>query len=305
MSLLVDSVGSLLAQPTWWSALKTALPHGLIRAAVVQQSTIAIPMLIETFEHRDLKVRAAACQALGEIGAPAVPALIEVLEDEERVLCGRCTERACACRALGLTGVADAIPILLETLRDRHAEVRAAACTALGQIGDTQSLPALCRALEDAESQVRRSACEALGLIGDTNTVPALIRVLGDVNETVRAAACWALGRIGDANAAPALRIHADYLSEARIALYCLDALETPLEAAVEQVLAYPQWWSVIIRALPEERVQSALKLFAESALPLYTLATTDSDPEVRRIAAEALERIEALNTPTQESGSA
>lgn len=292
MSLLVDSVGALLAQPTWWPALKTALPNGLIRAAVVQQSTIAIPMLIETFEHRDTNVRAAACQALGEIGAPAVPALIEVLEDEERVLCGRYIERACACQALGLIGVTDAIPILLEALRDRHAEVRAAACTALGQIGDAQAVPALCRALEDEEWQVRRSACEALGLIGDTNPVPALIRVLGDVDETVRAAACWALGRIGDINAAPALRIHADYLSEARIALYCLDALETPLEEAVGMALKQPQWWGVLIRALPEERIVCAIKASHEAILPLLILAAKDSCAYVRRVACEILGEI-------------
>jgi hypothetical protein len=74
---------------------------------------------------RSGEVRWAAAQALEKIGPPALPALIQALQDEE-----------------GL--------------------VREAAAEALGAIGDPQATPALIQALQDEEGEVRRAAAKAL-----------------------------------------------------------------------------------------------------------------------------------------------
>jgi HEAT repeat protein len=51
---------------------------------------------------------------------------------------------------------------------------------ALGKIGDPQALPALLEALKDENGYVRRAAAEALGEIGDPQAVPALLEALKD-----------------------------------------------------------------------------------------------------------------------------
>ena len=110
--------------------------------------------------------------------------------------------------ALGAVGT-PAVPLLIQALGDWDEDVCRAAAEALGAIGDPQAIPALIQALGDDESWVRAAAARALGAIGDPQAVPALIKALGDwgdlLSESVRFAAAWALGAIGDPQAVPAL----------------------------------------------------------------------------------------------------
>jgi HEAT repeat protein len=74
--------------------------------------------------------------------------------------------------------------------------VRRAAAEALGKIGDPQAVPALMEALKDRDEDVRKAVAEALGEIGDPQAVPALLETLKDEDEDVRWAATMALWKL-------------------------------------------------------------------------------------------------------------
>lgn len=95
--------------------------------------------LIEAF-HGDRLVAGAAVEALVEIGAPAVPALIEALQDAE-------------------------------------AQVRWHAAKALSRLADARATEALINALDDPNYGVRWLAAEGLVAIGPT-VIEALLRAL-------------------------------------------------------------------------------------------------------------------------------
>ncbi|MFZ8842411.1 HEAT repeat domain-containing protein, partial [Thermoflexus sp.] len=175
-----------LQDEEWWVCRAAARALGQIGPP-------AVPALIQALRDEDRDVRWMAAWALGEIGDPqATPALTEALKDKESLVCWM------AAWALGKIGV-PALPALLEALQDKDEEweVRYAAALALGQIGDPQATPALIQALRDENLVVRWAAAEALRKIGDPQALPALLEALKDEDEGVRRAAAEALGQIG------------------------------------------------------------------------------------------------------------
>lgn len=76
-----------------------------------------------------------AAQALGQIGEPAIPALIKALGDEST------TVKSYAGMALGQIGE-PAVPALLEALGDESLDVRSYALLALTQIGTPEAVKA-------------------------------------------------------------------------------------------------------------------------------------------------------------------
>ena len=96
-----------------------------------------------------------------------------------------------------------AVPALINALQDKNESIRASAAYALGDIGSAaqEAVPALTQALPDESTWVRRHATEALGLIGQSaqNTVPALIDLLYDEHYWIRDNAARALARLGPA----------------------------------------------------------------------------------------------------------
>ena len=103
------------------------------------------------------KQEAAARRRLTEIGSPALPQVIPLLNspNDEVVL------RAVA--VLEAIGDPVAVDPLIPHLSDRRYSVRARAARALGRIGDPRARLALMRALKDREPEVRRAARAALG----------------------------------------------------------------------------------------------------------------------------------------------
>jgi len=100
---------------------------------------------------------------------------------------------------------APAVPALLECLGDADSGIRIKAVLMLMDIGDTSAVPALVEHLCDEYWGVRRAAAEALDRIAGASAVPAIIECLGDEDEDVREVVAWVLGRIGDASAVPTL----------------------------------------------------------------------------------------------------
>jgi HEAT repeat protein len=154
-----------------------------------------IASLVSDLGSDDWSVRLSAAKAIGGMGssgAPAVPALIEVLEDKSESI-GRGTVAVAVAEALGRIGpeAADAVPVLGLALSDGSAAVRRAAADALGRIGVVQeaSLGALIKALGDGEANVRLAAAQALGsldLDGNAEAIAALIEATDEPSLVVR-----------------------------------------------------------------------------------------------------------------------
>lgn len=116
-----------------------------------------------------------AARMLGEIGdTSAIPALIQVLKDKDRLVRWRAVD------ALGEIGDASAVPALIETLQDEDAFVHRKTADALGMIGPL-AVPFLIEALTLKRVRVRRQVAEALGRIGNAQTLP----------RKILACSCW------------------------------------------------------------------------------------------------------------------
>ena len=102
----------------------------------------------------------------------------------------------------------EAIPILIELLKDADAFIRLDAAYALGFIGTEAraAVPHLILLLKDQDATVRNNAAYALGLIGADadRVVPELVKLIRDRDARVRFNAAEAIGRFGRA-AVPAL----------------------------------------------------------------------------------------------------
>ncbi len=161
------AVCAVLGVILWWGwdvqgpSLSAAEPHS------------EIAQHLHALQDEDYHVRWQALEALGKLGpdsAPAVPALIDALDDEY------CRYRAI--HVLGQIGsaAAPAVPMLVDRLtvtlanaeyRDRETEVAGIIWT-LGRIGPPAmaALPVLRQALRDADSNIRYEAAHAVGELG-------------------------------------------------------------------------------------------------------------------------------------------
>ena len=145
---------------------------------------------------------------------PAIPALVELLEDAEPVLPEVCREDhrrwwgdeqpitpgEAAARALVHIGSASLDP-LIKTLASPVAVARRNAAWALGALDDQRAVTPLVGSLKDSDTNVREQASWALGAIDDARAVQPLINALNDTSPRVRRQAAWALGAIDDASA--------------------------------------------------------------------------------------------------------
>ena len=132
-----------------------------------------------------------AAYALGSIGKPAIPTLIEALRQESKVAWNRNIDRGDFTNPsqldtiYGLAAAGEsAVPALTEVLSDMDWWTRAGAAAALGCMGEPAhgAVPALIEALQDDSEWVRRNAADTLGNIGPSarSAVPALIEALRD-----------------------------------------------------------------------------------------------------------------------------
>jgi HEAT repeat protein len=91
------------------------------------------------------------------------------------------TEQEAAKDALGRIGAA-AVPPLIDALRDRDPAVRLKAIEVLGRMGEDAgaAVPELVRLLDDPDIDVRKAAARTLGRIGPAaqTAVPSLMRKL-------------------------------------------------------------------------------------------------------------------------------
>ena len=117
-----------------------------------------------------------ASAALGDIGAPAVDALIPVLRS------GDPEAESGALSSLQIMGEAarPALPAVLDYVSREAAPDRATAFRVLGQLGGSDAVQALTRGLDDSSEFARDAAIAALGHIGPAaiSAEPRLVALL-------------------------------------------------------------------------------------------------------------------------------
>lgn len=170
--------------------------------------------VIEMLRSPDPVVRvgvACARNVFNASAAPAIPALVALLEDAEPVAPEVCREDhrrwwgdehpitpgEAAARALVHIGSASFDP-LIETLASPAAVARRNAAWALGALDDPRAVTPLIGSLKDSEPNVREQAAWALGAIGDARAAAGLTLSLQDTEARVRRQSAWALGAIAD-----------------------------------------------------------------------------------------------------------
>lgn len=260
----------------------------------------AVPALIELLrgieKSRRTEISAElsfdACEALGRIGAPAVPALMKQLRDQDVDI------RKHAVWALWRMGpqAKAAVAVLAEVSRDDNNDLRAFAVAALGKIGPAAggAVPALIERLQDSDAKMRKSAAYALGSIGPAakHAVAALIATLKDEEDPVRETAAWALGKIGpDAKAATPALIEAAKTDAHGLVAEALGRIGPEAKAAV------PTLVTLLEQAQAPTRIKAALAHWRitaneKPAVTVLMAALMDDDSTVRCDAADALGEI-------------
>ena len=222
-------------------------------------------------------VRAAAGEALGRLGAPAMPVLLEALR-------GRHVKtRETAIGALGVVGGPAAVATLGDMVADDRSSVRQAAVAALVRAADRDAIPALSRALAHRDPTTRRCAADAMGSLGGSAAVDGVMSALADSDRTVRDAAVRALANIGTPEAASAL-------------VSGLERGDRELQAAIGAALKSFDWTPVgasgrVVHAVLHGRFDEATAQGAAAVAPLVAMVA-DRDPAMRRSALEALGRL-------------
>ncbi len=162
---------------------------------------LSLGQLLEELKKHDWVVNGRTADALAQIGAEAVPSLLQALESEDGYV------RNGAAIALGKIGGKDCIQPLLRALQwrddrvnedDEDLEARMSAAAALGKSRD----PALCEPLLaeldkilESDPSLATVIAEALGEIGDTRAIPALAKL----SEHGDPAVSFALAQLGPA----------------------------------------------------------------------------------------------------------
>ncbi|MDP2599689.1 MAG: HEAT repeat domain-containing protein [Deltaproteobacteria bacterium] len=150
------------------------------------------PHLVRALWDKNVKVRSAAAWAVGNIGGPkAVGALGIILKNEKEDKEVR-EHAAGAMVRIGLASVPELITILQN---EKSVDIKLKAISILGGIGSEakDAVPVLIQTLKDPVLKVRKEASMALSSIG-RDAVPLLIEALKNDNAHVRLGAVEALG---------------------------------------------------------------------------------------------------------------
>jgi HEAT repeat protein len=161
----------------------------------------------------DRMIEQPAIDALVQIGAPAVPALMVAIRERDRWYA--------ATTALARIGT-PAIPSLIDLLQ--HAPFGNFAFHALTEMG-TLAVPGLITALAHPHDEVRMWAATAFSYLADVRARDALLVALGDSDWMVRESAVRALGKLGDGTVGPHIHSLQQHDPDQRVRSAATDAL--------------------------------------------------------------------------------
>jgi HEAT repeat protein len=284
VTALLERVGADRGQP------RIAIARALWR---IEKHPKCVDALTETLNDSDPSVRAAAANALREIGAAAksaYPSLVELAKDPD-------VDVRCAAVAAVVVVQGDpkaTVAALRAALNDANIQVRAAAAAATGGLRESAAdlVPVLIDLLKDKDNaNVRRAAMRGLGNIGPSAkaAVTDLVGLLSDDEQRLRGDAARALVQIG-VDSVPALRVAAGS-ENAYVRLHAVNALGalTPKAPAAAEAL---------VRALKDEdgqiRLQAAMFLANHQAAadvnrPIAVMIQSLVDASLRQQASQSL----------------
>ena len=252
----------------------------------------AVPILESLLNHKDLRIRLRAIEALTKIGpdaVDAVSALTAQLKDSNSEI--RC-DAAKALRGIGL-GAAIAIPALAVLLNDDTAIVRSYAAFALGNLGP-RAVSFLIPVLNDKAESVRLGGATALGEIGQEAQIAIsdLLPLLQDNSARIRKAAAISLAQIDPKSEAvieSIVRSVKDDDTDVRCgiahALGCIGPVTADVIPALMLLLADA-------RMLVQDSASQSLRGIGRPAVPALIKALEDADQGFRLRVARVLAKI-------------
>jgi HEAT repeat protein len=240
----------------------------------------------------DPDVRAAVATALGQLGKPALPAVLKALASEDADLR---FHAASALREMGPVGL-PAFAQLVERLKDADLDVRMAAASALGQIGDARAVEPLTALIPAGGPRLRRQAIKALGDLGARSkpAVPLLVTALKDPDRGVREAATGALWHVGKPSVTGLIGLlkEKDNDTETRVrAVVVLGLIGKDAEEAVPALTTAVKDKDAYVR-LYAIRALGRMGAAAKPAIKALRDARKDEEPKIREAADEALGKI-------------
>ncbi|KXK14774.1 MAG: HEAT repeat-containing PBS lyase [Chloroflexi bacterium OLB14] len=276
------------ASPHLIKSLQTA--HPLIRGRVAEVFGIskdknAIPVLLEALHGEFYTVRSRSAIALGQIGdAKVIPNLIPLLKDKEDEV------RIGACVALGLFKNASTFEKIADVLLDDpKIEVRQAAAKALGDSQHPNAIPYLLEALRDSfwwfeREDIVKDLLNAIENMG-AEAVEPLIEALSDKEKTVRKYSAMLLGKLKDARAIEELGMTLYDLHD-QVSLTATESLAQIGEASIPvltEALTHPEL------SVREHAVIGLGKIQSERVIPFLVEMLKDPVRDVQKQAIQAL----------------
>jgi HEAT repeat protein len=267
---------------------------------------------------RAWEVRRDAAAALGRLAEPtAVQALIAACHDKDKDVCRAAAE------ALGEIRDQMATNPLIQLLTNAEPPIVFAAIRSLGEIGDPRAAEPLTVLLRHADHRIRLSASDALGknhwepvdadgeawfamgkqawdacIALGTPAIPPLRCALQDADNEIRQSVAQKIG----SNGAPFTyfllidALHDSYYRVRETAIEAIAQIGSPMLAPVLAAIEDPEW------RVREAAVATLGRIGNVRAIPPLTAALRDNDKDVRRAAAEALDRFEDLGA-VQDAG--
>ena len=163
--------------------------------ALVNIGKPAIPALITALTDRDKNTKKTAAETLGKLkDTQSIKPIIQLFMEVDSGI------RFAAQRSLHDMGK-PAIPLLIEALENDNNDIRSGAATVLGDAKATESVDHLCGLLNSKCRSDRISALKALNKIASPTSTKYIIKVLKDKDKDIHQACIRALGSIGDAQA--------------------------------------------------------------------------------------------------------
>ncbi len=186
----IKMLGAALKDPD--KHVRAAAARGLFELNVSREQML--PLISELVEDKDPTVRAHVVDAMASLGEKALPRLIKALSSDDTQGIAVAVIRQLGPKAK------DAVPNLIEELKDPDAAYRRDVCLALAAIGPDakDAVSALLKTLGDENLSVRHVAIYALGKIGPSASaaVPDLKKYLQSDDQFTRVATVWALVHI-------------------------------------------------------------------------------------------------------------
>jgi HEAT repeat protein len=159
-------------------ALRASLAYTM--GEIGPNAKAAIPALIVALHDNNEPVMLNAADALSNMGAAAVPALLQALQQDEDIL----NITILIFHEMGAEA-REAVPALTEMTQDDDPEIAGDAMGALGAIGPgaKDAIPALVKILKAKDSELRPAAAAVLGQVGAKSAIEDLKKTLLDKDD--------------------------------------------------------------------------------------------------------------------------